>query len=332
MKPESTDLARHWLEVSRRAFLGHYAGSLGSLALAQMLAGGSAAAADDNPAPGRAAATIRPRAKAVICLFQHGGPSQMDLFDPKPTLNKYHGQKYPGGELETHFVKQAGNVLGSPFKFAKHGHSGIELCEHLPHTAGVIDDLTLIRSMNTESVDHESALRLIHSGRFLGGLPTWGAWVTYALGSENRNLPSYVVLSDPGGLPVAGEDNWTAGWLPAVYQGTPFRSGRSAVLNLESPAGLSPEGRRNQLDFLAELNRQHRERHPENSELAARLENFETAARMQATVPGVLDLSDETAETRALYGLDDPKTQEYGTRCLLARRLVEKGCASCRSS
>ena len=325
MRPESTDRARQLVDVSRRAFLGTYAGSLGTLALAHMLAGSSPAMADEQPAASGAGAAIRPRAKNVICLFQHGGPSQMDLFDPKPALNKYHGQKYPGGELETHFVKQAGNVLGSPFKFNKHGQSGIELCEHLPHMAGIVDDITLIRSMNTESVDHETALRLIHSGRFLGGLPTWGAWVTYALGSENRNLPSYVVLSDPGGLPVAGEDNWSAGYLPAVYQGTPFRSGRSPVFNLETPEGLSPAGRRNELDFLAELNRQHLQRHPENSELAARLENFETAARMQTAMPGVVDLSDETAETRALYGLDDPKTQEYGTRCLLARRLVEKG-------
>jgi hypothetical protein len=263
----------------------------------------------------------------VISLFQHGGPSQMDLFDPKPALTKYHGQPYPGGDLETHFDKQKGNVLGSPFKFERHGACGMELCELLPHTARVADELTLIRSMNTESVDHESALRLIHSGRFLGGMPTWGAWVTYALGSENQNLPAYVVLSDPQGLPVAGEDNWSAGWLPALYQGTPFRAGRSPVLNLQTPAGVSAGSRRNQLRFLEQLNRAHLEQHPENSELAARLANFETAARMQTAVPGVLDLSQETAETRALYGLDseNPATREYAQRCLLARRLVERG-------
>jgi hypothetical protein len=201
----------------------------------------------------------------------------------------------------------------------------LELCELLPHTARVADDLTLIRSMNTESVDHESALRLIHSGRFLAGMPSFGSWVTYALGSENRNLPSYVVLSDPGGLPVDGEKNWSSGWLPAVYQGTTFRSGRSPVLNLQTPAGVSSEARCNQLQFLEQLNRSHLERHPENSELAARLANFETAARMQTAVPGALDISQETAETRALYGLDNPTTQEYGTRCLMARRLVEQG-------
>jgi hypothetical protein len=307
--------------VSRRMFLGQYAGSLGGLALAHLLGGAAARGTELSSS----AATLKPKAKSVICLFQHGGPSQMDLFDPKPALNKYHGQPYPGGELEVHFAAQKGNVLGSPFKFAPCGQSGMELCELLPHTAQVADDLTLVRSMNTESVDHESALRLIHGGRFLAGMPTWGAWVTYALGSENRNLPAYVVLGDPGGLPVDGERNWTSGWLPAVYQGTMFRSGKSPVLNLRTPERVSAQARQNQLQYLDRLNRAHLERHPENTELAARLANFETAARMQTAVPGVLDISGETAETRSLYGLDDPATAEYGTRCLLARRLVEQG-------
>ncbi|GAF78785.1 unnamed protein product, partial [marine sediment metagenome] len=311
------------IQLSRRVFLGHYAGSLGAMALAQLMADASPALADAPPSV--ASASGRPRAKSVICLFQHGGPSQMDLFDPKPTLNKYDGQPYPGDDLEVHFDKQKGNVLGSPFKFNKHGASGVELCELLTHTAKIVDDITLIRSMNTESVDHESALRLIHTGKFFAGMPTWGSWVTYALGSENRNLPSYVVLSDPGGLPVDGERNWSAGWLPAVFQGTPFRSSKSPVLNLQTPEGVSAAARRDQLRFLEQLNRSHLERHPENSELAARLANFETAARMQTAVPDVLNISQETAETRTLYGLDNPVTQEYGTRCLLARRLVEQG-------
>ena len=307
--------------ITRRTFLGNYAGSLGGLALAHLI--GAADSVHADSAAGRPATA--PKAKSVICLFQHGGPSQMDLFDPKPALTRYHGQPYPGGDLEAHFDKQKGNVLGSPFKFERHGQCGMELCELLPHTARVADELTLVRSMNTESVDHESALRLIHTGKFLAGMPSWGSWVTYALGSENRNLPSYVVLGDPGGLPVDGERNWSAGWLPAVYQGTPFRSGKSPVLNLETPEGVTVEARRQQLRFLESLNRAHGQRFPENTELAARLANFETAARMQTAVPGVLDISQETAETRTLYGLDDPKTSEYGTRCLLARRLVEQG-------
>jgi hypothetical protein len=291
------------------------------LALAHLLADSALA---EPAAPGGTPAH-RPRAKSVICLFQHGGPSQVDLFDPKPALNHYHGQPYPAGKIEAHFESQRGNVLGSPFKFNKHGQSGMELSELLPHLGRVADHLTLVRSINTESVDHESALRLIHTGRFLAGMPSWGSWVTYALGSENRNLPAYVVLSDPGGLPIDGERNWSAGWLPAVYQGTAFRSGGSPVLNLHTPEGVSAESRRAQLEFLARLNRLHLERHPRNSQLEARLANFETAARMQTAVPGVLDLSGETEETRKLYGLDRKETAEYGTRCLLARRLVEQG-------
>ncbi len=305
-------------QVSRRAFLAQYAGGIGSLALAQMLQS-TATAAEGTPAPKSA------RAKSVICLFQHGGPSQMDLFDPKPELQKWHGKPYTAGELETHFDKQRGNVLGSPFKFEKHGQCGMELCELLPHTGSIADDICLIRSMNTESVDHEAALRLIHSGKAFAGMPVWGSWLTYALGTENANLPAYVVLGDPGGLPVDGDKNWSSGWLPAVYQGTVFRSGASPVLNLQLPEGTKPTARENQLRLLETLNHQHLKRHPENTELAARIANFETAARMQTSVPDVLDLSQETPATREMYGLNRKESEEYGQRCLLARRLVERG-------
>ena len=308
-------------QLLRRAFLSQYAGSLGGLALAQLLQterglvhGGGV---DQKPSTAIA--------KSIICLFQHGGPSQMDLFDPKPELTKWHGKPYPGGNLEVHFDKQMGNVLGSPFGFTKHGQCGMELCELLPHTSRIVDDITLVRSMNTESVDHESALRLIHTGRFLAGMPVMGSWIVYALGTDNANLPAYVVLGDPGGLPVDGERNWSSGWLPAVYQGTMFRSGKSPVLHLETPSGIVEPARRNQLKFLEDLNRQFLKQHPESSELAARIENFETAARMQTTVPKILDLSTETESTRELYGLNRPETREYGTRCLLARRLIEQG-------
>lgn len=306
--------------MRRRTFLAQHAGGIGALALAQLLADYSQAA--DTPA------FLRPaRAKRVICLFQHGGPSQMDLFDPKPALQKHHGQPYPGGELEIHFDKQKGNVLGSPYKFRRFGDAGLELSELLPHTGSIADDITLVRSMTTESVDHESALRLIHTGRFLAGMPAWGAWVLYALGTLNANLPAYVVLADPGGFPVDGERNWSSGWLPATYQGVQFRSGRSPVLNLEPPAGKGENrlARTAQLDFLQHLNREHLDRNPGHDELAARIENFETAARMQLAVKETLDLSGETAATRRLYGLDRDETREYGTRCLLARRLLERG-------
>jgi hypothetical protein len=308
--------------LHRRAFLGRYAGCLGGYALAELLCDQAPRSLANEPPTEQNASSGR--AKAVICLFQHGGPSQMDLFDPKPELVKRHGEAYPG-ELEVHFDKQQGKLLASPFKFSPAGKSGIEFSELLPHTAQVADDLTLVRSMTTESVDHEAALRLIHSGKIQAGRPAWGSWVTYALGSANRDLPSYVVLSDPGGLPVDGVRNWSSGWLPAVYQGTPFRSGDSPVLNLAMPLGVPGAARRSQLQFLAELNQSHLQRHADSSELAARIANFETAARMQTAVPDVLDVSRETDSTRRLYGLDRPETQEYGARCLLARRLVERG-------
>ena len=240
-------------------------------------------------------------------------------------LAKYHGKPYPAGELEIHFDKQKGNVLGSPYAFRRFGECGMSLSELLPHTGSIADDITLVRSMSTESVDHESALRLIHSGKFLSGLPTLGSWVTYGLGTVNQNLPAYVVLQDPGGLPVDGEKNWTSGWLPPVYQGTVFRSGNSPVLHLASPAGVTANARRQQLQLLDRLNREHLSQHVGNSELEARISNFEIAARMQSAVPEALDLSQETAATKKMYGLDQPATQEYGTRCLIARRLIERG-------
>ncbi|MCY2967540.1 MAG: DUF1501 domain-containing protein [Planctomycetota bacterium] len=317
------DLLNSDAALSRRAWLGNYAGSMGALALAQLLTRSSGALGDDRKK--HPAETGLGRAKAVICLFQHGGPSQMDLFDPKPALNKYSGQPYPAGEVEAHFDKQKGNVLGSPYKFIKQGQCGMELCELMPRLGAIADDLTLVRSMNTESVDHEAALRLIHNGKLFAGLPVWGSWVTYALGTENENLPAYVVLSDPKGLPVDGEKNWSSGFLPAINQGTMFRSGASPVHNLEMPSGVTPTARKNQLAFLEKLNRRHMAAYPESTELAARIRNFEIAARMQSSVPEVADLSGETAETRELYGLDNPASAEYGARCLLARRLVEKG-------
>ena len=252
--------------VNRRAFLGRYAGALGTLALAQLARagqepralGGARAACSRawrmwSRVPGRGRS-----ARSVICLFQHGGPSQMDLFDPKPALSRHHGKPYPGS-LEIHFDKQAGKLLASPFRFRPQGKSGMVLSELMPHISGIADDLTLVRSMATESVDHEAALRLIHTGKILAGRPTWGSWVVYALGSENQNLPAYVVLSDPGGLPVDGVRNWSNGWLPAIDQGTPFRSGATPVLNLKTPEGVTAEARKCQLRFLNELNQAHQE-------------------------------------------------------------------------
>jgi hypothetical protein len=315
---------------NRRSFLGRYAGALGTLALAHLLdqetIGAERITRWRTPGTegGQSSEKPRARARSVICLFQHGGPSQMDLFDPKPALSRHHGEPYPGS-LEIHFDKQAGKLLSSPFRFRGHGNSGIVLSELLPHISQIADDLTLVRSMTTESVDHEAALRLIHTGKVLSGRPTWGSWVVYALGSENQNLPAYVVLSDPGGLPVDGVRNWSNGWLPAIDQGTPFRSGATPVLNLKTPPGVTVEARQCQLQFLSELNQAHKQRHPGDSELDARIANFEIAAAMQTAVPEALDLRRESEHTRRIYGLDNPATREYASRCLIARRLVERG-------
>jgi Protein of unknown function (DUF1501) len=312
--------------LNRRAFLARYAGSLGGLALAQLLAAEQARAAPAD-APGLLAPKLPhhpPRARAVICLFQHGGPSQVDLFDAKPELSKRHGQPYPG-ELETHFHQQVGKLLGSPFKFKRAGQSGMELSELLPHTAGIADQITLVRSMKTASVDHEAALRLMHTGKVFPGRPVWNSWALYGLGSLRQDVPAYVVLSDPGGLPVDGPHNWSSGYLPAIYQGTPFRAKGSPVDNLQTPTDTPVAARVGQLRFLQELNQAHLQSHPRNSELTARISNYELAARMQTSVPAILDISSESAATRRLYGLENPATAEYGKRCLLARRLIERG-------
>jgi hypothetical protein len=304
----------------RRAFLNRSVGGMGLLALAHLLQQNQASAAPRKNRPPHHSAT----ADAAICLFQHGGPSQMDIFDHKPELTKRHGQKYEGN-LEIHFPGQAGNVLASPYAFHPHGESGIEVSEVVPYTAQIVDEITLVRSVTTESVDHESALRLIHSGKFQAGYPTWGAWVNYGLGTVNEDLPAYVVLTDPGGMPVDNVRNWTAGWLPAEYQGTTFRSGDSPVPNLRTPADVSAGARRRQLELVQKLNREHLRPYPGNSELEARIADFEVAARMQTAVPELLDLSGETEATRKMYGLDNPATAEYGARCIIARRLIERG-------
>ncbi|MBM4005141.1 MAG: DUF1501 domain-containing protein [Planctomycetes bacterium] len=314
------------LFARRRAFLGRSAsGILGSIALSWLTCRESRSA-DRAEVSGPHHA---PKAERIICLFQNGGPSQMDLFDEKPELAKRSGTPYPGqSKVETLSPSASGNLLGSPFKFQPTGSSGMRLSELIPHIASIADEITLVRSMTTESVCHETALRIAHSGHPLAtDRPSLGSWLTYGLGSANHDLPAFVVLPDPGGLPINGTLNWSAGWLPAQHQGTPFSVGDSAapVLNLRTPDRISAAARARQLQLVERLNREHATRFPENTDLEARLRDFETAARMQSAVPGAVDLTQETQETRQLYGLDQPATQAYAARCLLARRLVERG-------
>jgi hypothetical protein len=259
----------------------------------------------------------------VIQLFMHGGPSHVDLLDPKPMLARFDGKSPPAEVADDE--KLTGNLLKSPYSFAKHGQSGLEFAETLPQIARHADEIAVVRSMYTEHRNHEQALWMMHTGLIVSGRPSIGAWVTYALGTEDQNLPAYVVLPDPRGLPVDGIRNWSSGWLPPLYQGTPFRSEGVPVLNLRPREARPPDVDQARLRLLGALNADHRQRHPGEGELDARISSFELAARMQLSATDALDLSRETPETQRLYGLDRPVTQPYGARCLMARRLVERG-------
>lgn len=266
------------------------------------------------------------KAKSVIQLFMNGGPSQVDLFDYKPMLEKHAGQP-PSRDLaaEVRAVRQTGGLMPSPYKFSRHGQSGIEISELLPHLGKVADEIAVIRSMYTTHLAHEAALFLMHGGRILPTRPSLGSWIVYGLGSENQNLPAYVVLDDPKGPPVNFIQNWQAGWLPAVYQGTRVRSEGSPILNLhakqEYPSGIVDLSR----SLLHRMDASHRDRHPGNVELEARIANYELAARMQMAATDALDVDKESAATKEAYGMNDERTASYGKRCLMARRLVERG-------
>jgi len=256
----------------------------------------------------------------------NGGPSQVDLFDPKPMLKKYEGQP-PSRELanDIEFVDQAGGMMPSPFKFSKCGKSGIEISELLPHLSQQVDEITLIRSMFTTHFNHEPAVYMMQTGRLFTGHPSLGSWFVYGLGTENQNLPAYVVLDDPKGLPVNGIQNWQSGWLPPVYQGTRMRSEGSPLLNLkpneEFPRPVSELAR----SIVHRLDSRHREARPGNPELDARIASYELAARMQMSATDALDISQESTATQEMYGLNNEVTASYGRRCLMARRLVERG-------
>ena len=323
--------------LSRRGFFSQVGSGLMGVALADLLArdgtaAESTAAAIDPHAP--VAHKIYdvlpkqphfpPRAKAVIQLFMNGGPSQMDLLDPKPALEKYAGQKFPGA-IDVQQPELSGGLLKSPFRFAAHGQSGIEVSEIMPHLAGCVDHLTMVRSMFTEHINHEPALWMMHTGRTLPGRPSIGAWTTFGLGTENQNLPAYVVLDDPLGLPIDGIRNWSSAWLPPVYQGTRFRAEGTPVWNLNPHRGLPRELEDSRRKLLSALDEQHRQARPDEPELDARISSYELAARMQLSATDALDLSQETAETREMYGINNPASASYGRRCLMARRLVERG-------
>ena len=254
-----------------------------------------------------------------------GGVSHVDTFDPKPMLTKYHGKPLTGkGRIQ---VRQGypGPLMASPYTFKKYGQAGIEVSELFPHVGSIVDDLALIRSAKGRSNDHVLAHYEWNTGSLLMGLPSVGSWVTYGLGTENENLPAFVVIYDPRGGPNAGPANWSSGFLPAAYQGTVFRAAGDPILDLKPPAHITPAQQRAQLDHLARLNEEHIKKYPDSTELAARIASYELAYRMQDSAPEAVDLSQESAATMRLYGMDDPVTEPFGKQCLLARRMVERG-------
>ena len=311
---------------SRRGFLQGVSSVLPAAALTYLLGRDRPVSAEALPDLKPRQPHFEPKARSVIHLFMNGGPSQMDLFDPKPVLDKKHGQTYfskIAGEVEN--PQSAGALMRSPFKFKQHGQCGMWVSDALPHTAKQVDDIALIRSMFTTNLTHEPAIYLIQSGKMGPGRPVLGSWVVYGLGSENQNLPAYVVLDDPRGLPVNGVENWQAGFLPPIFQGTRFRSTGSPLLNLRSEVERPPDVVSAEQELLSRLDQIHKKQRPGQPSLDARIASYELAARMQLSATEALDVSRESQATRDMYGIGREPTDSYGRRCLIARRLVERG-------
>jgi hypothetical protein len=264
-----------------------------------------------------------PKAKAVISLFMVGGPSHMDTFDPKPKLNELHGKDHDFKTDNSITQKPKGKLKGSPFKFKQHGKSGLWVSELFPHLATCVDELAVIKSMKADSSAHGSASLQMNTGMIRQGFPSFGSWATYGLGSPNQNLPGFVVLVDKP--PYSGATNWSAGFMPAAYQGTAFQISDQPISNLSPASGASVAEQRKQLDLLGAFNKMHAKPHPYNSELQARIESYELAFRMQAHAPEAVNVKAEDATTQAMYGVGEKQTDRFGRACLMARRLVERG-------
>jgi hypothetical protein len=326
------DLPHHEAALSRRDFLLRGGGGFGALALAYLmgnnpgavLAGGLEGGV--NPM-GAKMPHFSAKAKSVIFLFMEGGPSHIDLFDPKPKLNELAGQKLPSsfGPVITAMGEADAPLLASKRKWKRHGQSGIWVSDWLPHTAECVDDIAVIRSCWGEGLNHANGVAQMNTGSTLGGRPSLGSWVSYGLGTENQNMPSFVVLLDNNGQVVGGPRNWGTGFMPAVYQGIQLQAGKVPIPNLSTPEGIGVEQQQAKLNFLNKLNRDYALARADYSELDARIRSYELAFRMQAEAPEAVDVSRESLATRELYGMDQEKTAAFGRNCLLARRLVERG-------
>jgi hypothetical protein len=308
---------------ARRDFLRNGAGGLGMIALAQML--GAAQPKRTDPLAPRPP-HFAPKAKSVIFLFMEGAPSQMDLLDPKPELQKWQGKPLPESMtklVKLAFIKPTAAVLGSPRVFKPYGQCGAEYSDYLPHTASRADDICLIRSMYTDAFNHHPGQLLLMSGTTQFGRPSMGAWVTYGLGSESQNLPGFAVMSSGAGT-SGGESNFTCGFLPSTYQGVPFRNTGDPILYLSNPPGISRETQEVTLNAVRELNQEHFASSAD-VEIASRIASYELAFRMQMAAPELLDFSKESASTLEMYGVNKEPTRPFATNCLLARRMVERG-------
>ncbi|MBK5294959.1 MAG: DUF1501 domain-containing protein [Acidobacteriia bacterium] len=309
---------------NRREFLTDAFCGFGTLALTSMMFEEQLRAASGNPLAPKAP-HFAPKAKAVIFVFMAGGPSHLETFDPKPLLNQLHGQKRPKefGEAKYQFVTNEAKILGTKRTFKKYGQSGIEVSDLLPQIGSVIDDIAVLRSCHGDMVVHSAAQYQLFSGRILPGFPSMGSWILYGLGAETNSLPSYAVLPDPDGALEAGQPMYMHGFLPAVYQPTMFRAGAKPILNLDLPANVKLEDRRQTIDLIRNLNQAAIQ--GSDSEFEARINAYDLAFRMQTEAPEAFDISKEPKETLDLYGVGKEPTDDYARRCLLARRMVERG-------
>tara|TARA_B100000809_G_scaffold191866_1_gene190595 strand:- start:201 stop:1628 length:1428 start_codon:yes stop_codon:yes gene_type:complete len=312
--------------ISRRQVLESTSLGFGWMALQSLMAGEAAAS---RPAPGinttSRTGSHRRQARSVILLNMVGGPSHMDLFDPKPALQKFHGKTTTGNFETLQTGSETRTLVGTPFTFRKHGECGTEFSSMLPHLAAKADEICLVRSMHSANNNHPQAQRFLQTGKIVPNWPTLGAWISYSLGTENQNMPAFVVLRDPKGYTDGGTNHWNNGWLPAIYRGTEIRSEGDAVLNLKPSREIAPGVRRRNLDLLDALNNRRRRLYPDDTRLESRILNYELAARMQQSADELLDLKGETRATQDLYGLHNPTTADFGRRCLMARRMVEHG-------
>jgi Protein of unknown function (DUF1501) len=311
---------------TRREFLWQTGGGFAGLALVDLMSRAGIFAAEAAGSPLRARAPRLPaRAKHAVFLFMNGGPSQVDTFDPKPALAKYHGRPYAGSLKVGSNGRAIGHLMASPFPFSQHGSSGLPVSSLFPHTARFADDLCVLRSMHSDTAAHASGCLQMNSGSILLGKPALGAWLSYGLGTLNENLPSFVVMTDPRGGPIGSASNWSTGFMPAAYQGTLFRSVGAPLLDLATPEGTTEHTQRRALDLLHSLSSEHLARHFDASELAARIESYELAFRMQTAAADVADFASEPEATKEMYGLNRKESADFGRKCLITRRLIERG-------